>query len=292
MNQLTTNRRVMLQFCKGLLLTPFLISSLHALELDMSSHDSRLLESSTRAFDCPQDFNQSGVLNVCVAENLSLNVVTEISTDNRCQRNYEKMLGTVFCTQKNHFLSANDAVFLIGGEFEDYCPENYSRPPESNICVAKKLSLIERAGELKLVAPSGGTSVPPDEATGLFAAPPVECEPGFIKPPGFHFCIANTLANNAEPAQYEFEIPIGKCPDNWSRKTAGGFCLPENYLHVCGIDFSCKVEPGDSFRILKEPVNCPEGFIYHQTNVPTNDHSAAGSFAMIPVYACVPPDKF
>lgn len=304
MKNLTAIRQVIGRFFRGLLLTTFLISSLQAIELKTTKQDTTFQQSLTindadgrtatkpRNLDCPQGFNQSGILNVCVAENLSLNVVTEISIDNACLRNYEKLTGTRFCILKNYFFSADQDFYLIGGEYSGYCPENYSRPPESDICVEKSLSLIDLDGELKLIAPSGGTGVPPDEATGLFAAPPIECEPGFIKPPGFHFCIANTLANTAKPEQYEFQIPVGRCPDNWSRKTDGGFCLPENYLHVCGSDFPCKIEPGDSFRILREPVSCNEGYIYQQTNIPTNDHSATGSFAIIPVYACVPPDKF
>jgi hypothetical protein len=304
MNKLSTSRRVIRHFLKGLLLAPFLISSLQAIELNSSQHKATIeadrylikadnqLQSSARTIDCPHGFNRSGILNVCVAENLSLNVVAELSSNNRCQRNFEKVLGTKFCTQKNHFLSANEDFYLIAGEFNAYCPENYSRPPNMDICVEKQLSLIELNGELKLIAPNGGTTVPPDEAEGLFAAPPIKCQPGFIKPPGFHFCVANTLANTAEPDQHEFVLPVGACPNNWARKIDDGFCLPENYLHVCGIDFPCKAEPGDSFRILREPVSCPEGFIYHQTDVPTNDHAATDNFAMIPVYACVPPDKF
>ncbi|MCW8879825.1 MAG: hypothetical protein OQJ89_14185 [Kangiellaceae bacterium] len=304
MKQLITNRRAIIQISKGLLFLPFFINPLSATESGSSqehlvfeeSHTfettKTIDEANSSATDCPRGFNHSGILNVCVAEDLTLNVVTELSSDNRCLRNYEKMVGTKFCTQKNHFLSANKSFYLIGGEFGSYCPENYSRPPESDICVEKRLSLIELHSELALVAPTDGTGVPPDEATGLFAAPPLECDPGFIKPPGFHFCIANTLASNAEPEQYEFEIPVGKCPANWSRKIVDGFCLPENYLHVCGIDFPCKVEPGDSFRILKEPLSCPEGFTYQHINIPTHDHSTVGSFTLLPVYACVPPDKF
>lgn len=304
MNKLVVIHRVIGCFFKGLLLTSFLFSSLHALELKPIKQGTTFqtsrsfigldhqMKADSRVLDCPQGYNHSGILNVCVAENLSLNVVSELSTDNRCQRSFEKLTGTRFCTRKNHFFSASEKLYFIGGEYKNYCPENYSRPPESDICVEKSLSLIEFNGELKLVAPSGGAIVPPDEAVGLSALPPKECEPGFIKPPGFHFCISNNLANIAEPKLYEFEIPVGSCPDNWSRKIDDGFCLPENYLHICGADFPCKVEVGDSFRILREPLSCPEGFIYQQINIPTRSHSAVDSFAIIPVYACVPPDKF
>ena len=308
MKQLIANHRVISHFFKGLLLLPIYVNSTTATEIESYQAPLLLEENAQEAeyfpaaknFDslsatvteCPRGFNHSGIQNICVAEDLSLNIVTELASDNRCLSRYEKMIGTQFCLKKNHYLSANKDFYLVGGVFNNYCPENYSRPPESDICVQIELSLIELNHELKLMAPTDGTGVPPDEATGLFAAPPVECEPGFVKPPGFHFCIAINIANHAEPAQYEFDIPVGECPKNWSRKTTNGFCLPENYLQVCGIEFPCNFEPGDSFRISKVPVACPNGFLYKQVYIPTHTHSSKGGFTSIPAYACVPPDKF
>jgi len=302
MNQFKTSRKLMVHLSKGLLILPFLFNTSAAVELyskdDTSTSASKELASSesrsdtTTASTCPTGFYHSGIQNVCVEEDLSSNVVISLSSSNECQRGFEKIIGTNFCLQNYHFLSANSEFYLVEGSFNDFCPEYYSKPPATKICVQKRLSLIELDGELKLTSPNDGTGVPPDEATGLFAAPPIECEPGFIKPPGFHFCIANTLATNAEPNQHEFVIPVGECPLNWSREIEGGFCLPENYLHICGTDFPCKEEAGDTFRILKEPLSCPEGFIYQQANIPTYNTSRTQDFAVIPVYACVPPDKF
>ncbi|WP_196137244.1 hypothetical protein [Aliikangiella sp. G2MR2-5] len=280
--------RVLIPFCVSLT-----VNSETSENLSTFNTTSDSTYDSTNLSDCPQGFRQSAVANVCIANELASLVVSNLSRDGKCEKNYEQIIGTLFCTEKKHFVSARETTYLIAGKFESYCPENHSRPQDSDICLDIKLSLIKQDQMLKLINPDGGgTSVPPDEAVGLFAAPPIECEPGFIKPPGFHFCIANNLALVAEPQEEDFEIPRGECPLNWSRKIDGGFCLPDYNLHICGRDFNCEQMPGDNFRISKEPLSCPEGYLKKQVNIPSFDTSNPDNFTTIPAYACVPPDKF
>ena len=295
MNQRNNRLQTFSKLVCGLFVTlPLLPPLLSSVSASTSTGDNSLsfVTSNNRTDTrCPDNYYHSGIDNVCIVDSLNVEVVNVLPTNKQCQTGYEKIIGTQFCTMKNHFVTADQYSYLVAGAFGEFCPENFSRPPESQLCLDKRLSLIEEENELKLVAPTGDSEIPPDEAVGLFAAPPIDCEPGFIKPPGFHFCIANSIAANAEPKQFEFDIPIGRCPENWARKKTNGFCLPVFNLHICGKELPCQNLPGDSFVISSRPLDCPEGYLQKQTNVPSYDRFNIEDFTIIPTYACVPPDK-
>ncbi|MCO7225494.1 hypothetical protein [Pleionea sp. CnH1-48] len=260
-----------------------------------------------RTRDCPEGFRWLSSFNLCLADHLTTLAIYPLASSGECPRYYNEVTGIqTFCIRDQLSLDIQEKRYFIDGHFEDYCREGFTRPPGLVVCVAKKLALIVgREGVVELINPidllkekrkahylSESFETKTKEASSqFFIAKAALCPPGFIKPPGVHFCVANSLALSEKPGPTGIPVPDVECPEFWSKKNEEAFCSPMFSLKVCGSDIPCDSQLGDSFRLEPGIIECPGLQQGIQTNIPTYNPFNVSEFTTVPVYACAPPDK-
>lgn len=253
------------------------------------------------AIQCDPGFIPYATLRACVADNLPQNVISALPHTGHCGAGRSHLPGTPFCLEKNTALSIKNNLFFIRGYYEKECPQDTQREPWSRICTSNALALEMNEGELHMIAPrevcpNGSLDADlnkcksyPAMGDVLFAIAGPQCPPGFIKPPGVHFCVSNKIAFNGNGGHQELPVPSGPCPVYFDKRTRGGFCVPDYYLKQCSQEDSCGNHDNVlAFEASTIPLRCPRGHDLMQVNVPANTSEIRGTISTVPMFACGP----
>lgn len=257
---------------------------------------------------CPDGFKKAPLPNVCIALTLPGYVVEPLSMNNTCSNELTHLPGVPFCMATNVSLNIVNAQYLVAGPINKICPENFSRAPYSSICIANHLSLALVDHVLTLLAPTLNCPEAYEQLPGARTCTAIidntkpyplpslfepECAPGFIKPPGEHFCLSFALAlSTSSTVNYGITPPPGACPAFWEKRKTGGFCIPEYSLISCGATtFPCTQQPGDHFSVVKGFVCCPDNPSTTLGRIPAFDQHSALNFISKPIVMCGPPAR-
>lgn len=116
-----------------------------------------------------------------------------------------------------------------------------------------------------------------------------DCARGFFRPPGVRKCLNLT---DLVAGRINTLAPIGKCPENFTKKTLRGYCLPKYSIIACGKKtFACDRELNDTFKVNTGPFECPDGTIVVTVDGPLFDENGALFLGTRTAVSCAPPSK-